>query len=613
MFISTLQFFLLIFFFSFASATFAQDGLKPRIPGAQKTLEEMNKTLHEPVVIIKFQDGLKVRLDSKRQLTGLKPQQIDAVMRLLGDADSGKLLSLFSMPAEELDARRERAQGRSKSMLTDLNLYYRVRLASLEGAPKLAVALGQLDFVEFAEPMPSPPPPPQHKTVDVDPPTPDLSGAQDYRGAAPAGINSPNPQAYPGADGWDMRVVDVEYAWVLNHEDLFIPEKNMLLPPNALWMGNHIAHGTKALGVMVARDNGYGVTGLAAEAEAFVSPESVSFIGNPRTEYNTPDALMRAGAAIREGDVILMETQAQNVCGTEEKGPSEWRQEVFDTVEILTAEGFIVVAAAGNGAINLDDSDCQGLFDGSARWDSGAIIVGASVAGQLLRASYSSFGSRVDVQGWGNDVATTGSSFNIGDLWQSGSDDRQRYTSLFGGTSSASSIVAGVALAIQSRRKYCGLPVLDSREMRDLLIATGTPQRFPSGVPITSIGPQPNIEAALKKTHAYNFCVNVEPTEGFAVSATRYEPFAATSRTYTIANRQSRGVRFKARARHPKFSVTPRNGTISPYGTVTITVTAPAIATVTGPPRTYGGTLIIQPRFDNEPMHRIPLTFGVTP
>lgn len=609
-----LQVFLFGGFFSVATVAFAQDGLKPRIPGLQKTLEEMTAAPHEPVVIIKFQDGFKVRLDGKRQLTGLKPQQTDAIMKLLVDADNAKLSSLFSMPAKELDARRERAQARSKSVLTDLNLYYRVRLAAPDGAPKLAAALGQLDFVEFAEPMPSSPPPPQHKTVDIDPPTPDLSGAQGYRGAAPAGLNPPNPQAYPGADGRDMRVVDVEYGWILNHEDLFIPEKNMLLPPNTGWANiGYAEHGTKALGIMVARDNGYGLTGLAAKAEAFVSPQVFKYIGNTYPEpRNTPDALMRAGAAIREGDVILMETQAY-VCGTEEEGPSEWRQEIFDTVEILTAEGYIVIAAAGNGAINLDDPDCQGLFDGSERGDSGAIIVGASVAGQLVRASFSSFGSRVDVQGWGNDVATTGNSFNVGDLWQAGSDDRQRYTGLFGGTSSASPIVAGAALAIQSRRKYCGLPVLDSREMRDLLVATGTPQRFPSGGPIASIGPQPNIEAALKKTHAYDFCVNVEPTKGFAVSATRNAPFTAASRTYTIVNRQPRGVRFKARARHPKFSVTPRNGTISPYDSVTITVTTPAIATVTDPVGTYGGALIIQPRFGNQPKHRIPLTFAVTP
>ena len=85
-------------------------------------------------------------------------------------------------------------------------------------------------------------------------------------------------------------------------------------------------------------------------------------------------------------------------------GPIEVVSPVFDAIQTAVANGFVVVEAAGNGSVNLDQAACGTTFDRTVQ-DSGAIIVGAgqppSSGADRQRATFSTFGSRVDVQGWG--------------------------------------------------------------------------------------------------------------------------------------------------------------------------------------------------------------------
>src|SRR5207237_3458014 len=86
--------------------------------------------------------------------------------------------------------------------------------------------------------------------------------------------------------------------------------------------------------------------------------------------------------------------------------------------------------------------------------DSGSILVGAGSPpdqthgrGQQVdrsRLDFSNYGSCVDVQGWGAEVTTLG----YGDL-QRGADEDLWYTDIFGGTSAAAAMVAGVIAALQ--------------------------------------------------------------------------------------------------------------------------------------------------------------------
>ena len=137
---------------------------------------------------------------------------------------------------------------------------------------------------------------------------------------------------------------------------------------------------------------------------------------------------------------------------------------MFDAVSTATAKGIIVVAAAGNGNMNLDGANCEGKFNRDVR-DSLAIIVGAGSSTDHSRLGFSSYGSRVDVQGWGEKVTTTGygDAFNPGDI-------RQRYTKVFSGTSSATPIVAGAVLDIEGRLEVCGHQMLVPFLMRQALV-----------------------------------------------------------------------------------------------------------------------------------------------
>jgi hypothetical protein len=160
----------------------------------------------------------------------------------------------------------------------------------------------------------------------------------------------------------------------------------------------------------------------------------------------------------------------------------------FDAIKSATARGIIVVEAAGNGSMDLDSSIYGGAFNRLVR-DSGAIIVGAGSSGGRVPLCFTNFGSRVDLQGWGENVATLGR----GDIRINGTDDRQWYSTSFSGTSSASPIVVGAAASIQGLRKNRGLGAFTSTAMRDFLRQTGVPQASNP----KQIGPLPNLRAAI--------------------------------------------------------------------------------------------------------------------
>src|SRR5262249_33446305 len=135
--------------------------------------------------------------------------------------------------------------------------------------------------------------------------------------------------------------------------------------------------------------------------------------------YNIANAINVARLQTTPGDVILIEQQAP-VCGLTDYGPVEWYQSAYDAIKTSTAAGRIVVEAAGNGSVNLDRASCHNLFKRTVL-DSGAIMVGAGAPpaySQTDRARlyFSTYGSRVDLQGWGFSVATTG----YGDLQAGG-------------------------------------------------------------------------------------------------------------------------------------------------------------------------------------------------
>jgi hypothetical protein len=202
------------------------------------------------------------------------------------------------------------------------------------------------------------------------------------------------------------------------------------------------------------------------------------------------------------GDVLLIE--AQTFGPRVDFVPPEWDQAEFDAISIATAAGIIVVETAGNGGEDLDDPVFNGAFDRAVR-DSGALIVGAGAdlyyppdQPDLSRLDFSTYGTRVDLQGWGDDVVTTG----YGDAFDGGGDPDQYYTDLFSGTSSAAPMVASAAAILQGVQMACGGDPLSPATVRDILVETGTPQvagPFPG-----NIGPRPDLRAALMRIDVDN-------------------------------------------------------------------------------------------------------------
>ncbi|MCP4806510.1 MAG: S8 family serine peptidase [Proteobacteria bacterium] len=387
---------------------------------------------------------------------------------------------LFRDPAELAG---ERARFDPDEQLADLTTWFRVQVAPGAG-PELAMALNEDPRVEVATLALAAVRPPE----DLDPTTPDFTDQQSYLDAAPTGMGA--TVSWPGARGEHVVVADIEYGWEPDHEELS-------RSPSAFSWGHTsdswTFHGNMVLSILVGQDDGYGVTGFVPDATSMmISPYA------DVADYDVAAAIDGATALLGPGDVLLIEQQVSANGGF---APVESSPAVFDAISLAVAKGIVVIEPAGNGGQDLDAVSWEGWFDRDTR-DSGAILVGGGASpedtSEPLRGwnGVSCYGSRVDVQGVSSYTvvsATTGD--YEPDLFFPDGDDRQAYTTQFGGTSAASAMVAGVAASFQSAAiESTGVP-WDPVELRALMVGTGTPQ---SDASPQHIGPQPDLAVMLQ-------------------------------------------------------------------------------------------------------------------
>jgi len=326
--------------------------------------------------------------------------------------------------------------------------------------------------------------------VDGGPVPPPVAAANDprsvnqgYLNAAPEGIDA-HWVWQEKTTGAGIGFVDLEQGWALHHEDLEGAQITLISGVNRAYFG----HGTAVLGQVVAVDNQLGVIGIAHGATCRV----VSQYRAPY-EYNTAAAILGAGEVMRAGDVLLLE--AQTSYDGHADLPVEVEGAVFDAICDVTGKGIVVIEAAGNGGHDLDtfenNTNQQVLNRNSADYrESGAIMVAAaSSSAPHLRLAFTCYGSRIDCYGWGENVDTTGDGH-----WGTAPG---AYTPVFNGTSSASPIVAGAAVLLQSWRKQLGLPVYSPAEVRALLSRCdyNTPSASPGS---DRIGVMPNLRAIIE-------------------------------------------------------------------------------------------------------------------
>ena len=478
-------------------------GITPRKVFPKSEEAQVDKQSYRGWIIIKFVEGSEVRVRDNQfvSLKGLFGASLDSINGLLTERHAA-IQPLFTASEEKLTQQGMEAEIKSQEESADLNLFFRVDVDDPEAAVPLINTLNAYQLVESVEP-------------EYQPIAPSMvimgrsSGTyfeadQGYLKSAPDGIDAYYAHGFTGGRGDNVRVIDIENGWNLQHEDLqFEDSIGGLLSGTMSDEAGNVNHGTAVVGILNAVEDFTGVTGIV--------PHSVVDVVSWSNQA-AADAINTAAAALQAGDIMLLEGHLKGPmpgpCSSADQdgcAPMEWIGSNRVAISNATQRGIIVVEAAGNGGDNLDDPAFHGFFDKTSDLyqakkgtpifqETGAIFVGAGGPTGHARCATgnadcnwhgSNFGSRLNLQGWGRGVVSTGyGGINLG--------TNREYTRTFSGTSSASPIVAGALAALQGIYRTQTGHVAPQNYLRDLLISTGTAQGGTD-----HIGPLPNLHAAV--------------------------------------------------------------------------------------------------------------------
>ncbi|WP_158860088.1 S8 family peptidase [Lunatibacter salilacus] len=524
--------------------------------------EENFPAKRQLIVIGKRDLGLRAKKEAVSSVTGANVKPLNDLLA----SEEVTLEPLFGVSEERLQAQAATLALETGAEVPDLSVYYHVE-APDELLDDLANRLQQMEGIEAAYVKP-PAEPAQMKLNDIaprtdEPPThtPDFTARQEYLNAAPIGIDARYAWTVPGGRGAGFNIIDIEWGWNFNHEDLLHNQGGVVSGTNS----TDDNHGTAVLGEYSGDRNSFGVAGISPDSNAM----AVSLVGN-----NTSQAIRIAADRLKRGDIILLEVHR----GGPQFNPGdrtrfgfiaiEWWPDDFDAIRYAISKGVIVVEAAGNGGQNFDDGvydtrpinhPRMGTFPASwknpfnpANPSSGAVVVGAGmppagthgrnrqpgwgdVYADRGRCYFSNYGARIDAQGWGWEVTTTG----YGDL-QGGSDRNEWYTDQFSGTSSASPIIVGALACVQGvLRAQRRIPLSPARAIQLLrstgspqqdgpaftfipdMAGTGYPQNHPARPRTQRIGNRPNLRQLISRALETRTWVGVQFSRSIPAGTTR--------------------------------------------------------------------------------------------
>jgi len=472
------------------ASLFAQN-LKRAVP-AKELINELPAYCNSNFIIIKIAEN---QMTNGSDYFLEKDQQLSKKIQTTLGAKQLLIESLIKQPKDVLLSLKRRGEEKCGIGLGNLSLYYKIDLNAETEPERIAIHNGlmnmpELEAVYF---------PVSYKlsedALDIfeTPPsdqaaTPDFSAKQFYLDPAPSGLDAKYAWTKPGGDGTGINFCDIELGLNKTHEDIIHGN----ITDISVWPSTKDDHGTAVHGVIYADHNGFGVDGMAHKVKPYFS----NAYDSTGSDFDIANAMARAIPFLNAGDVMLLEMMDQSNTPYSQFAPVEFSQAEFDVIQNLTASGIIVVEAAGNGNKNLDDQTKYGQkFDSTFRY-SGAFMIGGIKSGVSggtspahQRLSPSSYGSRVDFHAYSEMVTTCG----YGSLYGTTANDK--YTAKFFGTSSASPIVAGAAILLESIYKnVSGGQTLDHKTLKGLLRVGATPSYAPA---TDKIGVMPNLKAAI--------------------------------------------------------------------------------------------------------------------
>ena len=500
-----LLFSLTLLVFSAASSQVLKPRYYPEKP-VKTTIPEGYDRQH---IEVKFIDNLDIGLSEQGapiSRTGFDLKSSDASDIMISIDNAGGIWSRLTGDTEsKTDELREKAQQNLGVEIADMNNYFYLTVPEGVTAEEWIDRLNTLDEIELARPIPMAMPAPLPG---------DFEPQQGYLDPAFTGIDAEYAWTITGGTGTYSKIYDFEYSWNLAHQDLpsgqittHIPIPYIAVDPFPVTPGDN--HGTAVLGELVSVSNGWGTTGASHGSWIGLCPTWLkTTVPGSTPSWQLVVAMSNAltNTFIQGGDVFLIEQQVAGPNWTASTGdtglvPVDWDLTVYNQVLTAVGNGIHVVECAANGYQNLDDPVYNtGHAPFLVQNHSGAIIVGAGGTGgswaDRSRTTFSNYGMRLDLQGWGEQVVTTG----YGDKYSEGTADSSLYyTDVFSGTSSAApNIASAVAIVSSINEIYNGiLNPISPNEMRNLLRTTGSQQQGGLHFPWEFIGPRPNLKAAI--------------------------------------------------------------------------------------------------------------------
>lgn len=503
------------------------DGFAPAASlGELNSLESLVFTgSYAGYLMVHFEESVGARLDETGRFKSAvgAGDYLSSINEILGRYQNVEIFRTNSISSDEVDASRARLERLSGKQLADFNSVYRLNVSDPNKAVSLLREFKSNDFVSKVYPGFKPVP----FSLDSTPSLVSLQGYL-YDEVANGGLNA-RAMWNEGVFGGGVYIVHNENGVNFDHEDLALSADYLFRGGNFFYQPNcapgfpdaienclhWIAHGTALAGIMIAQENGHGITGFAPEAHYVLDSIDMTVyegLDKATDGYDDPNSI--TDDDIEPGSIWLIAFgQAGRYSGGGGGGPGDsqygylpmeaWPG-TFNAIEQAIAYGVTVVVASGAGQMNLDDeslySDEWNFLNNLAHEDAGSIIVGGSEGRNEAKLVYSNCGSRLNSFAWGQDVATTGYPYALWGWLGSAppvppnDEDNAFFVNNSVGTSTSAAMIAGAATLVQSyaRNDLGHKRYLMPSKMREILVDSGVPQSDGG----CNIGTQPRLDVA---------------------------------------------------------------------------------------------------------------------